>query len=401
VREAVTGFLVLAAALVVSNATPVLHDDGVVALLDVDADHKNGDRHNAGDTESTQAERRREAVAKIREIIAPGQLDHMPESVGEAADSMEMSPVAKKRMSMLEEEISRLQRSRHTVAEQTMIKMRTRANRGKERYFKRMKGSSQFRSKLGKMAEQAARKVVKQTVRAGKYFAINKVLEKRAAYVQGLRDSLQDMTGKLHSTLQATEELTSQAAKDESIITDLKAKVAKAQAEQGLHPNGDSTKKLTLEQQIKREKKLARNAHMKAADFHAKAGDAHAKAGSKTASDAAHAAAKKSQDAANADNLRVDDGSEKSDDPEDVDSAKADKAESTAEDDEEEAKAAEEKAKKLKKAAKKAKRKAKKEKKAAKKIAKAKKKAEKLQEKADKAKEEAADDGGDDDGDDE
>jgi len=345
------------------------HDHGVASL-------SSGDDVGQG---AEAAKMRQDAVRKIEDMISPDP------GLGEGSETR-LPKAVMDHLNSLEDQVAELKDAGHTIVETTKMQMRSRLNNRKEKYYKRMKKSTQYRDKMKKIVDRATRAITAQTIRAGKYRAINKVLAEKAGYAASLKQSLDDMTGKLHTTIQVTETLTQKAAKDATTIHDLSAKVAALQAKQGLHHESD--KHLTLEQQIKKQKKLAQAAHSKASELHNQAAAAHDAEGFKDSAAEAKAMAQKSLSAAEADNLKVDDEGTADVEAQDEDAADAD--EKKAEDEEEEAKA-------LIKKAKKAKKKAKKEAKAAKKVAKAKKKAEKLQEEADKAKEEAAGAGDDDD----
>merc|ERR1712153_246481 len=144
-----------------------------------------------------------------------------------------------------------------------------------------------------RIAGRAAQQVARATETAGKYRAINKVLTAKTGFAGALKKTVKGMVGKMHAAIHATEMLTEKTEQDEKTIKDLRAQVAglELQVEQGGGKPDDGGKGLTLEKQIKREKKLARQAHEDAAKHHDEAAAGHKSAGD-------HGKAKKSADAA-------------------------------------------------------------------------------------------------------
>lgn len=348
--------MLLAAAL----CSAVSEDDNSVAAL--------------SESEVAPVDLRAQALKKVESLIDTKGQEAKP---GVAASE---NILEKKKITMLEDEVHTLKQEQVTIAEKTATDLRATLNQQKEVYFKKMQKASNPTARDRRIAGRAAVQVAHAMDKAGKYRAINKVLTAKAGFAAALQKTVKKLVAKMDAALSATEMMTEKTEKDTKQIKDLKAQVAglELQVEQGKNGGADdSAKGLSIEKQIKREKKLAREAHKEAAKHSKEAADGHSAAGEMAQATESAKKAKMAVDKASNENL-------------------ADKAES----DEDKAEKEEEKAKSLEKKANKAKKKAEKEKAAAQKVKAAKKKAEKAEEAADKAKDEA-DAAGDDDSDDE
>jgi len=235
--------LVVVAAMLVSATATRQDNDAAVHTLDDQSDGAKMFQEEAS---------RRKAMDALEKLVAPK--TELAESNEDAAlASAPIPPAMKVLTATLEAKVARMNVEKHGLAEQTKIDMRARLNRNKERYFKKMTHGSSFKKKLGKLSKKAAIKVVQQTIRAAKYRGINKVLAKKAAWIDTLKDSLGETTKKMHSAIEGTELLTEQTKKNQEKITQLRADVAALEG--GAAPD---PKKMTIEQQIKHEKKQAK-----------------------------------------------------------------------------------------------------------------------------------------------
>merc|ERR1712072_531245 len=129
-------------------------------------------------------------------VMAVGAEDHQVEMMEDAPMETDVTK--------LQAEVKYLRGEVDAIAAKTKADMRAQLNEQKESYYKKMKKAGSYKGQLALATARATTQVAEVTEEMGKYKAMVTVLKKRAAYGDGLKQTVADLQAKMVAAVEAT-----------------------------------------------------------------------------------------------------------------------------------------------------------------------------------------------------